>query len=146
MIRAKLDVAFEREYPYLGVSGMCLSNKEFYESAGRIKGCRHIPNNRAAVKEALKQFGPLAIGISVVESMLLYNGGSLNDTTCTGVPDDLVHAVVLTGWRDIDGVDSWEIKNSWSSYWGDNGYIYVQAKNQEWSCGVTTDAVAVEMT
>jgi aminopeptidase C len=55
----------------------------------------------------------------------------------------MVHIVLLTGWKWIDGKLAWEVKNSWSTYWGDQGYIYVQAANQEWNCGITTLAIAV---
>jgi cathepsin L len=74
--------------------------------------------------------------------MLLYSG-VFDDPECTGAASDLSHAVVLTGWKVINGVEAWEIKNSWSCYWGWEGYIYIQAENQEWNRGVTTDPVAV---
>jgi hypothetical protein len=75
--------------------------------------------------------------------MLLYNRGVYDDQECTGLKDELNHVVLLTGWKIVDGVETWELKNSWSPYWGWDGYIYVQAVNQEWNCGITTDAVAV---
>jgi C1A family cysteine protease len=75
--------------------------------------------------------------------MLLYTNGVFDDPACRGADNDLNHAVLLTGWKVIDGREAWEIKNSWSPYWGDNGYLYIQSENQENNCGVTTDALAV---
>lgn len=97
------------------------------------------------VKEALITFGPLGISINVIEPMLLYTGGVIDDRSCIGVNEALDHDVLLTGWVLKDGKEAWEIKNSWSTYWGDNGYFYVQTKNQSWNCGITTNAVGVKV-
>jgi hypothetical protein len=138
-------VAYEADYPYLGVDGACKTLREQDRSAGTVDKCWHIARTTTAVKKALYTFGPLAIAIDVTEGMLLYTGGAFNDTQCIGAEDSLDHAVQLTGWRFKDGVEAWEIKNSWSTNWGDDGYLYIQAVNQEWGCGVTTDAIAVEV-
>jgi C1A family cysteine protease len=145
MIHNNLFIAYESDYPYLGVSGMCMSDPQYYTPAGTVDKCWKIARRTETVKKALYKFGPLAISIGVTESMLLYNGGVFDDQTCSGALDDLDHSVVLTGWKVIDGKEAWEVKNSWSTWWGDNGYIYIQSENQEWNCGVTTDAVAVEV-
>jgi hypothetical protein len=145
MILNNLSIAYEEDYPYLGVGGMCMNDSTQYKPAGTVARCWRIGKRIEDVKQALYRFGPLAVAIGVTESMLLYNGGVFDDKTCTGALDDLDHSVVLTGWKVIDGKEAWEIKNSWSTWWGDQGYIYIQSENQEWSCGVTTDAVAVEV-
>ncbi|OHT01313.1 Clan CA, family C1, cathepsin H-like cysteine peptidase [Tritrichomonas foetus] len=147
MKNKSLAIAYEKDYPYMGVSGLC--EKRYKEPAegmriaGYIDECFHIPRTNQMVKRALKKWGPLSLGINVVESMMMYTGGVVNDTKCVGTARDLVHAVLLTGWRVIDGVEVWEIKNSWSTYWGDEGYLYIQAVHPEWNCGVTTNAHAV---
>ena len=59
------------------------------------------------------------------------------------------HAVLAVGWGtdNISGmmVDYWLIKNSWGSWWGDNGYIRVKRGtcNTNYGCTVFT---AVEST
>jgi C1A family cysteine protease len=143
MMNGSLPIAYEEDYPYLGIGGVCNRNQSTYEQAGKVKACYHIAKNREAVKKALYTFGPLSIGIAVTESMLLYTDGVFDDPTCIGVASALDHAVLLTGWTVIDGKEAWEVKNSWSTWWGWDGYIYIQSENQEWNCGVTTDAVAV---
>lgn len=148
MANKSLNIAYEKNYPYIGLSGLCetkyLKSQQdpSLEFIGELDECFHIPKTRDMVKRALKLYGPLAIGINVVESMSLYVNGAFNDTTCTGASSDLVHAVLLTGWKVIDGLETWEVKNSWSTYWGDEGYVYIQSEYPEWNCGVTTDAVA----
>lgn len=136
-------IAWEKDYPYLGVSGMC--NPRIENPAGVVKDCWHVDRNRNAVKEALMKFGPLAISINVIEDMLFYTDGVFDNEACTGTDSEMIHIVLLTGWKVIDGKEAWEVKNSWSTYWGNEGYIYIQSEEQEWNCGVTTRAVAVEV-
>ena len=52
---------------------------------------------------------------------------------------DLDHSVLLVGYGVEKGVPYWLIKNSWSTYWGDQGYIKLSQKDN--NCGVTTQAV-----
>jgi C1A family cysteine protease len=143
LIKSGVGIAYESDYPYIGLSGMCMKDESLYKSAGRVAKCFAIERSRAALKEALFTFGPVSVGLTVTEKMLMYTGGVFDDPECTGAYDDLGHEVLLTGWKTIGGREVWELKNSWSEYWGDQGYIYVQSENQENNCGVTTDATAV---
>lgn len=139
LIKSKAKLFLEKDYPYLGVNGYC--NRNYTEKAvAMVVDCYAIPRSKNVLKEALMLKGPASIGINVVESMMFYTGGVASDTTCTGTVSDLVHEVLLTGWAVIDGVECWEVKNSWSTHWGHEGYIYIQAEDQEFNCGVTTDA------
>lgn len=57
--------------------------------------------------------------------------------------DDLDHAVLAVGYGTINGNDYWLIKNSWSNYWGNDGYVLMSAKNN--NCGVMTTPTYVTM-
>lgn len=140
----KVPIVTEKSYPYIGVTGYCETNYKKEDILGYIDGCIHVEPKTASVKEAIYRFGPASIGINVLESMLMYKGGVYEDEQCqgrTGPTGDLVHEVLLTGWKVIDGRECWEIKNSWSTHWGYEGYIYIQAEHQEWNCGVTTSVM-----
>ena len=58
-----------------------------------------------------------------------------HDSDCT--PDTLDHAVLLVGYgKEWNDKEYWLIKNSWSSYWGDDGYVKIAMEPND--CGVST--------
>ncbi|WP_411025170.1 C1 family peptidase, partial [Salmonella sp. s54836] len=71
-----------------------------------------------------------------------YASGVFYDENCKNGPDDLDHSVLLVGYGTENGMDYWLVKNSWSTYWGDWGYVKMSKKGN--NCGVATDAVYFE--
>ena len=58
------------------------------------------------------------------ENWYLYTGGVFN--YCDhGYPWEIDHIVIAVGYD----ADSWIIKNSWGTYWGENGYIRLATGN-----------------
>ena len=56
-------------------------------------------------------------------------------SNCSSNFEDANHAMLVVGY-DSDG--NWILKNSWSSLWGDQGYIKLKVGN---TCGVSNFAL-----
>jgi hypothetical protein len=80
-----------------------------------------VPHDQESIKQALIDYGPLTICIFVYDDMYSYKEGvywKTEDSVRVGG-----HLVALVGWND--STQSWLIKNSWGSAWGDNGWFHM---------------------
>jgi len=132
-------IATEESYgQYLQADGYC-----HFENAtigATLCGYVNVTEYDAnALKIALLNQGPISIGIDAShKSLVFYANGIYYEPNCGSKPDDLDHAVLLVGYGSIGGEDYWLVKNSWSTYWGNDGYVLMsQIEN---NCGVTTAA------
>merc|ERR1712072_1618318 len=89
---------------------------------GQVKGEENI-------KAEIKARGPVACGVAVTDSFMKhYKGGVFEDMTGE---KKIRHVVSLLGWGEADdGTKYWIGRNSWGSYWGENGFFkLVRGKN-----------------
>lgn len=54
---------------------------------------------------------------------------------------DLDHAVLAVGYGELNGEPYWLVKNSWSTYWGNDGYVLMSQKDN--NCGVLSSPTFV---
>ena len=66
--------------------------------------------------------GPITCGIAVPNDLLDYKGGIYEDKTGD---HGLCHAVSVVGWGEENGVKYWIVRNSWGTFWGENGWFRV---------------------
>lgn len=78
------------------------------------------------------------LGVDACSTFTFYDSGVYDDPDCTGAEEDINHAVLLVGWGTENGKDYWIVKNSWSTYWGEEGYVKIARDNN--ICGVTSGA------
>ncbi|KAG2498163.1 hypothetical protein HYH03_003920 [Edaphochlamys debaryana] len=110
--------------------------------AAKFASYVHVaPRDEQAVMEALYLHGPLAVVLDGSEpDLTFYAEGVYHNKDCGQALEDTDHVVVLVGYGTTpEGVDYWIIRNSWSKYWGMDGYARITRKGND--CGVSTNAV-----
>nr|XP_009686001.1 PREDICTED: uncharacterized protein LOC104152390 [Struthio camelus australis] len=124
--------------PYLGQNGYCHYNQS--ELVAQLASYVDVePGNAAALKAALVKHGPIAVNIDAShKSFAFYANGVYEEPRCGNETAQLDHAVLAVGYGVLHGKSYWLIKNSWSTYWGNDGYILMAMKDN--NCGVATAA------
>jgi len=127
----------EKDYPYQAEDDKCAFEKS--KVAATIKGWTYITKNKNETEMVQKLYalGPLSICVDAA-SWQFYVGGVV-EHLCY---QDLDHCVMITGYDDqYDWLDRkvpvWNIRNSWGSDWGYDGYLYVE--RNENLCGVADE-------
>lgn len=118
-----VGAVMEADYPYTASDSYCSCPKPhpfLIQDWGYIGNSGSVPSI-TTLKQALLDYGPLAVGIHVNSAFQAYGGGIFNG--CAN--GDLNHGVVLVGWNDTLGTGCWIIRNSWGPTWGINGYMYI---------------------
>ena len=89
---------------------------------GRINSTDPKANHKQMVAE-IGARGPISGSICVTAEFEVYTGGVFKDTTgCTS----LDHSISIAGYgTDPDHGDYWVIRNSWGTYWGEQGWAKV---------------------
>ncbi|OXU23840.1 hypothetical protein TSAR_007465 [Trichomalopsis sarcophagae] len=127
----------EEEYGgYLGQDGYC--HIKNVTQIAKLKGFVNVDtNNVDAMKLALFKHGPISVAIDAShKTFSFYSNGVYYEPACGNTENSLDHAVLAVGYGTINGKGFWLIKNSWSNYWGNDGYILMAQKNN--NCGVMT--------
>lgn len=128
---------------YTGMNGLCHYNSS--QLTARVESYTNVTSGDAeALKVALFKNGPAAVSIDAAHrSFTFYSNGVYYEPACKNGSDDLDHAVLAVGYGVLDNQPYWLVKNSWSTYWGNDGYVLMSMKDN--NCGVTTDATYVTL-
>uniref|UniRef100_A0A915IL20 Peptidase C1A papain C-terminal domain-containing protein n=1 Tax=Romanomermis culicivorax TaxID=13658 RepID=A0A915IL20_ROMCU len=95
--------------------------------------------NETSLMLAIASQGPVSVAMDAGhKSFLHYNKGIYYEPLCSS--SELDHGVLAVGYGSTDdGKDYWLIKNSWSTEWGEQGYVRI-ARNRDNHCGVASQA------
>jgi C1A family cysteine protease len=102
-------------------------SNEAYEKAKEnyVIEAYNINNDLTAIKKWLDNNEPIAIGISIYSNFMSYTSKTTGKIGMPASNDNFIggHAVIICGYDD----NSRELilRNSWGTYWGDNGYFYL---------------------
>lgn len=123
-------------YPYSAKSSNCL---KCYPVA-HITGCYDVkPNDQNSLKSAVS-LNPVSVAISADTKIFQsYSGGVITSSSCY---TSLDHGVLIVGYGNENGIDYWNVKNSWGNTWGENGYVKIgrsSSDNDAGICGIAMD-------
>lgn len=73
-----------------------------------------------------------------------YTGGVLTSAACGGNGNlDIDHCVQAVGYNTTAPTPYWIVRNSWSTSWGEEGYIYLAMGDN--TCGLCNEATVVDL-
>jgi C1A family cysteine protease len=109
-------------YPYLEQQSVCQydqSNSNSFISGYNFAGS----TDEESIKQMLYESGVLSVTINA-SNLQYYTGGIIN-VSLDECPDEPNHGVNLVGYGNEDGVDYWIARNTWGTYWGEDGYFRI---------------------
>eukprot|EP00210_Caulerpa_lentillifera_P008867 g8459.t1 len=95
---------------------------------GRISG-------EYSIKTEVSQNGPIACRVCLTDEFLHYTGGIYRGQGNCQISNTYV---VLSGWSEENGVKYWIGRNSWGTYWGEDGWFKL-AMNEGQDLGITEE-------
>jgi cathepsin L len=128
----------EQSYPYEARDDQCRFKNS--NVGATLTGYTKLPaGSEDRLQEAVANVGPVSVCIDASHmSFQLYQSGVYNEQSCSS--QRLDHAVLAVGYGAENGKDYWLVKNSWSTSWGEKGYIKM-TRNHNNQCGIATAAV-----
>jgi len=144
-------LATDSAYPYTsgtGDSGTCQSFTTVGGTVGTygyaVPQCSKLfgtcDEDSDALASALQSNGPVSVALDA-SSWSSYSGGVMTSSSCSSSSRKMDHAVQLVGYNADADTPYWIVRNSWSSTWGEDGFIYLKMGDN--TCGVANLAAQV---
>jgi cathepsin F len=122
-------------YPYTAQNGNC--NFQSGAVVTNVATWNYITqsDDENAMQSWTYQSGPLSVCVDA-SSWSAYQGGVIQQCG-----QDVDHCVQLTGFSTQQGIPAWNVRNSWGTDWGNNGYLWVARGNNVCAIGSTVTVV-----
>lgn len=121
-------IAWENQYPYTAVNGNCKASSIASKSVWlkSDKPSVQVASDDVSIKTALNDYGVLSVCVDAggwgSYSSGVYFASNYASPSCS-------HAVSLIGYgTDTNGIPYWIIRNSWNTWWGEQGYMRLDAR------------------
>jgi len=126
----------EDEYAYTGTNSLftpCKASKCANPALqkGALTAYKYVDKSEQALMEAIMQ-QPVAVSLEADQDVFhLYKSGIVQGDGCGNTLD---HAVLAVGYGTDAGKKYWKVKNSWTTKWGEDGYVRIIRGSDE--CGI----------
>ena len=131
----------EASYPYkAGTTKTAGSCQKCTGAPVHFSGCYDVtPKDQVSLMAAVAK-QPVVIAIEAdTRYFQSYSGGILDSASCG---EKLDHAIEIIGYGTENGVDYWNVRNSWGPSWGESGYIRIKktsSTNDIGICGLAAE-------
>ena len=127
----------EAAYPYTSGVSMTAGSCHSCSAVDHFSSCSDVKaNDQISLKGAVAQ-QPVSIAIEAdTKYFQSYSSGVLTSSSCG---TNLDHGVLIVGYGTENGIKYWLVKNSWSTTWGDQGYVKIarsDSTNDAGICGI----------
>jgi len=129
----------ETAYPYTGQDGNCKFEKSKVEVSISDWKYACSEEDETTLKNNVATKGPLSICVDAA-NWQYYQGGVMTGWQCAWI-NLLDHCVQAVGYDMTASTPYWLVRNSWSTDWGEQGYIRLQYGDNTW--GLTNEATYV---
>lgn len=129
----------EADYPYYAQDMQCSNNP--YKPHYTIRAYYETRDgDENDLQRKIATVGPINVGVDAGQpTFQFYSGGVYYDAACSTSPN---HAVLTVGYGTDYGTPYYIVKNSWDTWWGEQGYVRM-SRNRNNNCGIATDATYV---
>lgn len=124
----KYPLEEESVYPYKARDSACVAKASKEEAS--ISGFTDVPKMSVQQLKAAINKTPVSVAIEA-DQMAFQNYKS--GVITSGCGTQLDHGVLAVGYGSLNGQEYFLVKNSWSSTWGDHGYVRIGVDNH---CGI----------
>ena len=124
---------FEEDYPYEAADGACRNQTDKRIASKSLgHGFLDTPDD---IAHDLIVYGPVSIAVSAGnDCWQFYESGILS--SANNCPTSLDHGVVIVGIDRTGDIPYWIVQNSWDTWWGDNGFIYLAVEEGDGVSGM----------
>jgi cathepsin X len=104
----------------------CMPGKDGCYPLKRYRRLRVSEHGRVSGREAMKNEiyhrGPISCAIEATRGLDEYKGGIYAEKILDQHEN---HIISVVGWGEEDGVEYWNVRNSWGSPWGEMGFFRI---------------------